>query len=192
MRVACVTIRPPGSPSVQYANQQRDLDSANDAFEQGCGLWIYCSGSQVVTTGILGTNGMLDQRDCNAGWVLDFIGIGDHEVSNEEDQLFSLGRDLGADIVGYFLPQGSTNPNLGGCAAHPGGRRGFWVAFGASQWMFAHELGHIVGDLGHRGSTDNLMFNTPGSITATPPEIKDDQCLHPFGGVLRDRDVEEC
>ncbi|MGH3508525.1 MAG: hypothetical protein ACRDO2_15105 [Nocardioidaceae bacterium] len=200
VRVACVTIQPPGSANAPYTNLQRDLDRANDTFEQSCGVWIYCSGTQVVTTGILGSNGQLDQTDCNAGGPLDILGIGDHEVSTEERLLFNIGRNLGANIVCYFLPGGSTNPNLGGCAAHPDNHRGFWVQFGSSRWMFAHELGHIVGNLSHRDSKSNLMWDTPGQITSTPPRITTLQCGDlpipvPFPvdvGVKNDPDVELC
>lgn len=196
VRVACVTLQPPGGAGTQYANQQRDLDRASDTFEENCGLWIYCSGARVVTTGLLGTNGMLDQRDCNAGGPLDFLGINDHEVSLEERGLFELGRELGADVVCYFLPGGSTSPGFAGCAAHPDGRRGFWVRFGSNRWVFAHELGHIVGNLRHAGSKSNLMWDTPSEITETPPRITKAQCAIPpnafLSGVLLDRDVEEC
>lgn len=198
VRIACVTIQPPGSAGTQYVNQQRDVDAADDTFSQRCGVWIYCSGSQVITTGVLGSNATLDQRDCNAGGPFDFIGINDHEVSGEERRLFDLGRDLGANVVCYFLPGGSTNPGLGGCAAHPDGRRGFWVGFQTSRWMLAHELGHVVGNLGHRGSRSNLMWPTPGQINSTPPQIDELQCGAvdlPFDipvGVQNDPDVERC
>jgi hypothetical protein len=200
VRVACVTIQPPGVPASQYRFQQRDLDRADDTFDQRCGVWIYCAGTRVVTTSILGTNGILDQRDCNRPGPLGFIGIHDHEVSFEERQLFDLGRDLGANIVCYFLPGGSTNPGLGGCAAHPDGRRGFWVRFdsqfGGNRWGFAHELGHIVGSLPHADSRSNLMWPTPSQITTTPPQLTHAQCALPTAafvfGVNLDRDVERC
>lgn len=224
VRIACVTVRPPGSTAGQIATLQRDLDAANDTFEQRCafeglpplgeslispGFWVYCAGARVVRTGILGTNGTLDQRDCNAGWMLDFLGVGDHEVSKEEDDLFSLGRDLGASIVCYYLPRdpaipasGGATSGLRGCAAHPGGRRGFWVGPNATQWTFAHELGHIVGNLGHSKSNSNLMFGGRGgtaSITSNPPRLSKRQCAGTFppdplspGGMINDRAVEGC
>lgn len=190
VRVACVTVRPLGGSANPYVNLQRDLDNADDALFQSCGVWIYCVGSGVVETGELGVNGVLDQDDCNAGWLLDFIGIGDHDVSAEEDDLFDLGRSLGANIVGYFIPGAVSG--LAGCAAHPGGRRGFWVSMaGSSQWTFGHELGHIVGDLGHSGDNRNLMFTPTASIVASPPEVSDVQCFLPLlGGVVHDPDVE--
>jgi hypothetical protein len=136
---------------------------------------------------------MLDQSDCNRE--LPF-GINDHEVSFEEDQLFDLGRDLGANIVCYFLPGGSTSPRFEGCAAHPDGRRGFWVRFNASRWTFGHELGHIVGNLRHAESRSNLMWETPDEITLIPPRITRAQCAIPtiayLSGVLLDGDVERC
>lgn len=188
VRVACVTVQPLGSTAGQDANQQRDLDNANDTLIQRCGIWVYCSGSRVIRTNILGANGIFDQRDCNAGWFLDFIGIGDHEVSGEERALFNLGRDLGADVTCYFLPQGATSGSAG-CAAHPDGRRGFWVGPTRSQWTFAHELGHVVGNLGHRNSRSNLMFGGGTvNINVTPPQLTSGQC----DDIADDRDVEEC
>jgi len=196
VRIACVTVQPTGSSGLQYQHQQRDLDRADETFEQGCGVWLYCADSRVVTTDILGSNGMLDQTDCNAGGPLGFIGINDHEVSAEERQLFAFGRGSDANIVCYFLPGGSTNPGKGGCAAHPPGLRGFWVEFDTSRWMFAHELGHIVGNLGHAESKSNLMWRKPSQITETPPILTKAQCAIPsiafFSGVTLDPDVERC
>jgi hypothetical protein len=105
-RVVCVTVQPPGSPGVQYVNQQRDLDRANDTYEQRCGVWIYCAAARIAVTSILGSNGMLDQSDCNAGGLLDFIGINDHEVSLEERELFAFGRTLGATLCATSCPEG--------------------------------------------------------------------------------------
>ena len=196
VRVVCVTIQPPGSPGVQYVNQQRDLDRANDTYEQRCSVWIYCAAAQVARTSILGSNGMLDQTDCNAGGPLDFLGINDHEVSLEELQLFTFGRNVGANIVCYFLPGGSTSTGPSGCAAHPDGRRGFWVKFGSGHWVFAHELGHIVGNLQHTNVKSNLMLHKTGEITSTPPQLTQFQCAgfpprFP-GGVKNDPDMERC
>lgn len=190
VRVACVTIRPAGTSANAYGNLQRDLDNADDTFFENCGVWIYCVGSVVVQTGDLGINGLLNQDDCNAGWLLDFIGIGDHDVSSEEDLLFDVGRSLGASIVCYFVPGAVSG--LAGCAAHPDGRRGFWVSMaGSSQWTFGHELGHIVGDLGHVGDNRNLMFTPTAQIVTNPPEISNVQCFFPlFGGVVHDPAVE--
>lgn len=190
VRVACITVRPPGGTATAYANLQRDLDNANDTLAQ-CGAWVFCAGSQVVQSAVLGTNGLLDQSDCNAGWFLDFIGIGDHEVSREEDRLFDLGRSFGAHVVGYFIP--SAVSGLAGCAAHPGGRRGFWVGMTtSSQWTFAHELAHVVGNLGHSDRSSNLMFTPTASITRNPPRIRFGQCASPLAnnGILRDPAME--
>jgi hypothetical protein len=171
VRVAVVTVvQNPGAGA--YGNLQRDLDAANTVFQTRCGGWVYGAASSVEVTSLLGTNGILDQDDCKGDG---FLGIGGHSVSDEEDDLFDLGRDLGAAIVCYYIA-GSTDGSLGGCAAHPDGRPGFWVAVGSSRWMFAHELGHILG-LGHRDDRDNLMWPKPGAITSNPPELSTLQCL---------------
>jgi hypothetical protein len=48
IRVAVVTVRPTGSTQGAYANLERDLDSANQIWQQDCGSWIYCVDRRVV------------------------------------------------------------------------------------------------------------------------------------------------
>lgn len=157
VRVALVTIQG-ATPTLQ-----RDLDNANLVYQNECDAWIYCVDSTTVNRPDLL---ILNQDDCS--------GSG-HSVSAEEDELFDLGRDLGADIVGYYI--NSSNGGFAGCAAHPAGRRGFWVGASASPWTFAHELTHVVGDNPHVSDTDNLMFGGgTGNITNLPPDLTDTQC----------------
>jgi len=181
VRIALITVRPTGSTAGQDGNLQRDLDNANRIYRNECGLWLYPVGSRVVNTDFLGSNVLLDQDDCN--------GNG-HGVSDEEDDLFDLGRDMGADIVCYYI-NGSTGGAFG-CAAHPDGRRGFWAANSSpsrTRWTFAHELIHIVGDNDHLDDTDNLMYGSgTNSITNPPPDLTDSQC----GDIEADEDVEHC
>jgi hypothetical protein len=156
VRVAVVTIQGAN------ANLQRDLDAGNLTYLNECGVWV-----DVVASVTLDRPDLLvlDQTDCLANG---------HVVSEEEDELFDLGRDLGADIVGYYI-QGDT-AGFRGCAAHPPGRRGFWVGDTATQWTFVHELTHVVGDNRHVTDTDNLMFRNTGSITNPPPDLTEEQC----------------
>jgi hypothetical protein len=156
VRVAVVTI--------QDANPdpQRDLDSGNLVYLGECGVWIdVVSRVTVDRPDLL----VLNQTDCLANG---------HQVSAEEDDLFDLGRDLGADIVGYYIQ--SDTAGFRGCAAHPPGRRGFWVGDSGTRWTFVHELTHVVGDNPHETNMDNLMFRNTGSITNPPPDLTDDQC----------------
>lgn len=183
LRLALVTVRPTGSTAGPYANLQRDLDAANEVWQSDCDAWIYCSGSITVTTNILGANGVLDQPSCP-------LGVQGSPTA-EEDDLFDLGRDLGADIVGYFTG-GSTNAGLAGCSAYPAGRRGFWVRFGSTQWVLAHELTHVIGLNSHVSTTpatnaDNLMWPNTG-WTNTPPDLSSSQC----DSVLDDDSIESC
>ena len=120
---------------------------------------------------------VLDQDDC--------AGSG-HSVSDEEDELFDLGRNLGADIVAYYI-NGDT-AGFRGCAAHPPGRRGFWVGDSATRWTFVHELTHVVGDNSHVSNTDNLMVSNTGTITNPPPDLTNTQSNRIHG----DPAVEEC
>ena len=184
VKVALVTIQ--GSNN---ANLQRDLDNASTIYQSECSAWVYCMGSITVNDpGLL----VLNQCDCSGN---------DHSVSDEEDELFELGRNLGANIVCYYI-NGSNFGNVAGCAAHPPGRRGFWVNQNAgtplspvySQWTFAHELTHVIGDNGHICDTDNLMLGNPCTISGTinitnpPPDLDNNQCDR----ILDDPDMESC
>lgn len=168
VRVALVTIQGV-SPSIQ-----RDLDNANTVYRNECGAWVYAQASTTVNNPDSLT---LDQDDCS--------GSG-HSVSDEEDELFDFGRNLGADIVCYYI-NGDTS-GLAGCAAHPPGRRGYWVGSAASPWTFAHELTHVVGDNSHVGNSNNLMFTPTANITNPPPDLTEGQCNR----IEDDPDMEEC
>lgn len=171
IRVAIVTVRPVGSTQGQYINLQRDLDLVNDVWQDDANAWVYCTGVATVLTNILGANGVLNQNSCP-------LGV-QGNPTQEEDDLFDLGRNLGADVVGYYIT-GSTNPGLIGCSAYPNGRRGFWVAMGSNQNTFGHELTHVIGLNPHPGpdpqvadnDQDNLMWPTPGAITNPPPDLR--------------------
>ncbi|MCB9761803.1 MAG: hypothetical protein H6739_18380 [Alphaproteobacteria bacterium] len=175
LRLGLVTVRPAGSTAGQYNNLQRDVDAANEVWLSDSNAWIYVSGVRTDTSGLLGNNGILDQTSCP-------LGV-QSSPSTEEDDLFDLGRDLGADVVGYYIA-GATN-GLAGCSAYPSGRRGFWVAMGASQWVLAHELTHVIGlnphvDSSVAANADNLMWpNT--AWTNTPPDLNASQSTQLLG-----------
>lgn len=154
---------------------QRDLDNASQVYQGECAAWVYCVGSITVDDPDLVDP---DQDDCT---------MNGHSVSDWEDDLFKLGRNMGANVVCYY-----TNDDPGGwigCAAHPPSRRGFWVGDGASPWTFAHELTHVIGDNTHVSDTDNLMVeNSTWNITNAPPDLTQDQC----NSILSDPDMESC
>ena len=168
VRVALVTIQG-ATPTLQ-----RDLDNANVIYQGECDDWVYAQASITVNRPNLL---VLDQDDC--------LGSG-HSVSAEEDELFDLGRTLGANIVGYYI--NTSNGGFAGCAAHPPGRRGFWTGAGASPWTFAHELTHVVGDNGHVSNSSNLMFTPTAAITSPPPDLTTGQCNR----IGKDPDIETC
>jgi len=176
VRVALVTIQ--GATP----NLQRDLDNANIVYQNECGCWMYCVGSVTENQPHLL---WLDQDDCT---------MNGHSVSAEEDELFDLGRNMGADIVCYYINGDGT---FIGCAAHPPGRRGFWVGSGASPWTFGHELTHVVGDNAHCdgdpscavNDTDNLMYGGgTWNITNPPPDLTSSQRTR----IINDPDMEKC
>lgn len=187
IRVAIVTVLPVGSTQGQYANLQRDLDLVNDVWLDDVGAWVYCTGVDTVFTNILGSNGVLDQSSCP-------LGV-QSSPTQEELDLFNLGRNLGADVVGYYIT-GSTNPGLIGCSAYPNSRRGFWVAIGSDQNTFGHELTHVIGLNPHPGSDplvpdndqDSLMWPSPGAITNPPPDLRQAN----RDRILADSGIESC
>lgn len=88
----------------------------------------------------------------------------------EQNTLFTNRNNVGTnEVVVYFVR--STQPPLNGCAAHPAGRPGAAVVRNATQWTFAHEIGHVLG-LFHVASTDRLMTGGgTANITNPPPDL---------------------
>ena len=142
----------------------RDLDSANMVWGGEMEIWVDAVANLVVDRPALL---VLAQNDCAA--------LDAHTVSVEEDALFDLGRAVGTDVVGYYIA-GDT-AGFAGCAAHPPGRRGFWVGEDATRWTFIHEATHVVGRNPHadRNDTDNLMVPGTFRITNPPPDLNDAQ-----------------
>jgi len=168
VRLALVTIQG-ALPTLQ-----RDLDNTNTVLQGECDTWLYPVGSITVNSPNLL---ILNQNSCPLG-----------EQSNptaEEDQLFDLGRGMGADLVAYYIQDG---PSAVGCSAYPAGRRGFWVDNGASPWTFPHELVHVMGLNPHVSDSDNLMSTPTASITNPPPDLTISQC----GNVVADPAIESC
>lgn len=172
VRVALVTIQG-ANPNIQ-----QDLDNANLVHQNECDTWVYCQGSITANRPDLLR---ITQTDCLTTFV--------HLVSDDEDELFDLGRGMGANIVCYYIIGASSG--AAGCSANPLGRRGFWVSLpsNGSPYTFAHELTHVVGFNGHRGGdSNNLMFIPTSRITNLPPDLTDNQCR----SIGNDRDMESC
>ena len=143
----------------------RDIDGANVVWGGECEVFVDILEHLTIDRPNLLT---LTQDDCNASG---------HVVSDEEDELYSLGRGRGADVVGYYIGRSATSSGILGCAAHPPGRRGFWVKGSTSdKFVLAHEATHVVGNNPHvSGNTDNLMTPfSPG--TNPPPDLSANQC----------------
>jgi hypothetical protein len=143
---------------------ERDIQAANEIWGREIEVWIELAARLVIDAPDLR---ILSQEDCT--------GAG-HVVSDEEDQLFSFGRGLGADVVSYYIEGSSFGDNVLGCAAHPPDRRGFWLVHDSSfDFVWAHEVTHVVGLNPHVQDTDNLMFRSASGITNPPPDLDDDQ-----------------
>lgn len=95
---------------------------------------------------------------------------GASSVTAEQTTLFGNRDNVGtSDIAVYFVR--STNPPLNGCAACPANRPSAVCVRTASQWTFAHEVGHIL-DLTHVNNNDRLMTgNGTFNITNAPPDL---------------------
>jgi hypothetical protein len=140
----------------------RDAANADKVWSQECGVSVEVVSPSVVDRPELL---ILSQADC--------LGEG-HVVSAEEAELFALGRQAGTEIVGYYI-RGDV-AGFAGCAAHPPGRRGFWVGDNASEWTFGHELTHVVGRNPHVEDRENLMYRSTSQIENPPPDLTAEQC----------------
>ncbi|MEE8155234.1 MAG: hypothetical protein V3T53_09815 [Phycisphaerales bacterium] len=146
----------------------RDVSAANVIWGNDCEVWIDVLERVVANRPDLL---ILSQADC--------LATG-HIVSDEEDELYSIGRGLGADVVAYYIESSSFGSNVLGCAAHPPDRRGFWTVDDSSfDFVWAHEATHVVGNNGHVANTDtdNLMLAFASGVTNLPPDLNDEQCL---------------
>ena len=105
--------------------------------------------------------------------VLNVVDVGPcvrGQTTSEQNQLFTNRNFADAnDIVAYFVL--ATDPPLNGCAAHPAGTPGAVVVRPATQWTFAHEIGHVL-DLIHFNNNNLLMTgNGTANITNPPPDL---------------------
>lgn len=143
----------------------RDVNVTNEIYNRETGIFVTIESSFTVNRPDLL---VLTQTDCR--------GSG-HVVSTEEDELFDFGRNLGVDIVGYYIQMDVSG--FLGCAAHPFNRRGFWVGDGAVDFDFvlAHELTHVVGNNPHVTDTDNLMYPYVNVVTNLPADLNGAQRL---------------
>jgi len=102
--------------------------------------------------------------------IVDVDGCFRGQTTSEQNQLFSNRNFADAnDVVIYFVQ--ATDPPFNGCAAHPAGRPGAVVVRTATQWTFAHEIGHVL-DLNHVNDNNRLMTgNGTANITNPPPDL---------------------
>ena len=146
-------------------NVDRDVAATNVIWGNECEVWVDVLDRVIVNRPDLL---FLSQEDCKAV---------NHVVSDEENELYSIGRGLGADVVGYYIERSSFGDGVLGCAAHPPDRRGFWVVHDTNlDFIWAHEATHVVGDNGHIADTNNLMHPYAGQVVNLPPDLRQAQC----------------
>lgn len=141
-------------------NPDRDLRVANRMYAQ-CGI-------RLIRTTLPSVNNP-DLVDIGANTCDSSIAR-----STEEQQLFDLGRTganaCASNLLIYYIA--SQSNGLRGCAAHPAGQPGAYVADNATQYTMAHELGHVLGLL-HVTTTPagltNLMIGGAAGNTGTLP-----------------------
>lgn len=95
--------------------------------------------------------------------------------SSEHTRLFAHRNNVGAnDIAVYFVRFMSNPSGFVGCASHPAGFPAVVVAQDASQWVLAHEIGHVLNlqhsDNGRTRTRDELMFPVD-DLTNPPPDL---------------------
>jgi hypothetical protein len=97
------------------------------------------------------------------------------EVTDEQRRLFTTVRaGVAANHICAYWVRSIGFPTIG-CAAHPPNLPSLLMTSFGSQWVLAHEVGHVLG-LNHEANQDNLMF-ARDSITNPPPDLNSNQIL---------------
>ena len=122
-----------------------------------------------------------------------------NQPTADHNTLFANRNNAGADDVVVYIVQtiinGTAATNFIGCATFPAGNPGCVVVQSNSQWLLAHEVGHVLG-LNHvcefniagftacaAGHSDNLMFPNVG-WTNVPPNLSAAEFTTMFNGNL--------
>jgi hypothetical protein len=116
---------------------------ANEFYQAKAGLWLYVTRASPIYTNRFGPDVTIEYED--------------GELSDDEQDLFALGNDPNADLIGYYIGKARGR----GRGSHS--KRAFWVSRSAGEpqqprgYVLAHELAHAAADLQHRDEPANLM-----------------------------------
>lgn len=123
-------------------------------------------GVEVASTETLSLPTLLDVRvgSCTSG----------QAMTSDQTALFGNRNNVQANEIAVYFVR-TTIPPLNGCAAHPTGLSAAVVVQTATEWTFAHEVGHLL-DLNHVDDNDRLMTgNGTINITNPPPDLDESE-----------------
>ena len=137
------------------SNYLRWLAETQTLYSSRADLQITSAGHQMIIDPL---SVDIDAAPCNIG-----------QPSSDTEMLWDKHYGAAQDgVVVAFVLHSLLGATVG-CAAHPPGRPGFTLERFSSDWVFAHELGHVL-DLRHIENSDNLM-NPSSPFTNPPPDL---------------------
>ena len=168
VKIAMFHVFPKGSDDRISVNAHIDMRRANELYQTLCGLWVYVTSASPIYTDRFGPDVTIE--------------VEEGEVSEDEEDLFALGNDSNADIIGYYV----------GTARRAGrtqiSKRRFWVVRNFQDgtadfyrgYIMAHEMAHAIAGLkdieeGPPRSVTNLMCAGANCIWDDGPTLNDDQ-----------------
>jgi hypothetical protein len=159
IRLAMFHVWPASSSERVTPLAHYDMRDASNFFLGQCGVWLFVTSVEAIHTDRFGPQVTINTKS--------------GELSQDEKDLFALGRNAGADIIGFYVG----DAKVGGRGSHSA--RAFWIKRTQDFRAFAlaHELGHAAGDLKDvtGGPTSNLMCAGANCVWEHGPTFTDEQ-----------------